>query len=426
MSDLLSETDQASEEAVVPEDEPTTDTPNTLSVAQASAAAPVDMASTGDATSISADEIALYDRQIRLWGVKAQEMLRSSNILLIGLKALGNEIAKNLVLAGVGTLTIIDHEVVTADDLAAQVFVSEEHIGQNRAQAALPQIQKLNSRVLLFTDTEPVMSKLPEYFSSFDVTIATGLPLEMLCTINAACRFFSRKFYAADTHGMYGYVFVDLVIHDFVVERERGNKVTKPGDIEAPTRNIQSVTTKRENGKVIEVVTKREAYSALILANSSPLPASISKNRRSRLRVSPLLSCLRALFDFQKLSGGRLPSHNRADLEIFTRLANEKHLELQLPIETLRADFLRSFIQNLGSELAPVVAFLGGALAQDVINVLGQREQPLQNLLLFDGEELQGPVYSMHPIFDDNLTSDMTNGALNGASENLNGTMLAT
>ena len=82
---------------------------------------------------------------------------------------------------------------------------------------------------------------------------------------------------------------------------------------------------------------------------------------------------------------------------MFTSLANEKHKELLLPIETLRADFLRMFLQNLGSEIAPVCAFLGGALAQDVINVLGQREQPLQNMLLFDGETFEAPVYALHP-----------------------------
>jgi len=50
---------------------------------------------------------------------------------LITLKALGNEIAKNLVLAGIGSLTIVDHEVVTDDDLCSQFFVSEEDIGKN-------------------------------------------------------------------------------------------------------------------------------------------------------------------------------------------------------------------------------------------------------------------------------------------------------
>lgn len=56
--------------------------------------------------------------------------LRSANILLITFKALANEIAKNLVLAGIGSLTILDHEVVTEMDLGAQFFVSQEHVGQ--------------------------------------------------------------------------------------------------------------------------------------------------------------------------------------------------------------------------------------------------------------------------------------------------------
>lgn len=57
--------------------------------------------------------------------------IRSANILLITFKALANEIAKNLVLAGIGTLTIVDHETVKEEDLGAQFFISEEHIGQN-------------------------------------------------------------------------------------------------------------------------------------------------------------------------------------------------------------------------------------------------------------------------------------------------------
>lgn len=57
--------------------------------------------------------------------------LRTSNILLINIKALANEIAKNLVLAGIGSLTIIDSEVVQDDDLGSQFFISEEQIGLN-------------------------------------------------------------------------------------------------------------------------------------------------------------------------------------------------------------------------------------------------------------------------------------------------------
>lgn len=57
--------------------------------------------------------------------------LRSANILLIGMRALANEIAKNLVLAGIGSLTILDDQVVTEDDLGSQFFISELHLGMN-------------------------------------------------------------------------------------------------------------------------------------------------------------------------------------------------------------------------------------------------------------------------------------------------------
>ena len=45
------------------------------------------------------------------------------------MKALGNEIAKNLALAGVGSLTIVDDEILLEEDLGAQFLVSEQHLG---------------------------------------------------------------------------------------------------------------------------------------------------------------------------------------------------------------------------------------------------------------------------------------------------------
>jgi ubiquitin-like 1-activating enzyme E1 A len=91
--------------------------------------APATMATATE--SLSADEIALYDRQLRLWGIEAQNRMRKANILLITIRALGNEIAKNLVLAGIGSLTVLDAENVSQADVVSQFFVTEEHIGRN-------------------------------------------------------------------------------------------------------------------------------------------------------------------------------------------------------------------------------------------------------------------------------------------------------
>lgn len=346
------------------------------------------------------DEIALYDRQIRLWGVQAQEKIRNANILLITMKALANEVAKNLVLAGIRSLTIVDHEPVAETDVGAQFFISAADVGKNRAEAAAPQVRRLNPRVNVIVDTEDITHKGPSYFQSFDIVIATDLQPVTLNVINTATRVNHKAFYAAGVHGLYGFIFSDLIQHDYVIEREKGNRETllQP---ESRTRSVIDVKTKKENGKLIEMVTKREVYSTWFLASDAAiLPAEYLKSRRRLKAVTPLLSCLRALWEFVQLQNGRLPSHSHEDLTLFTRLATQKHKALGLPIETLRADILRSFMQNVGSELAPVTAVLGGQLAQDVINVLGQRQQPIQNMVVFDGDSNEAPMYALHPEGD--------------------------
>ncbi|KFY84545.1 hypothetical protein V500_09212 [Pseudogymnoascus sp. VKM F-4518 (FW-2643)] len=350
-------------------------------------------------TGITADEIALYDRQIRLWGVKAQEKIRNANVLLISMRALANEIAKNLVLAGINSLTIIDHSIVTERDLGAQFFITETDVGKNRAEAAAPQIRNLNPRVNVIVDTDDISIKGPGYFQTYDIVIATDLLPDTLNLINTATRVNNKPFYAAGVQGLYGFIFADLIQHDYVIEREKGNRETllQP---ETRTRSVIDAKTKKEGGKLIEMVTKREVYSTWFLASdTAPLPQDYAKSRRRLKAVTPILSCFRALWEFQQLYDGRFPS-NHADIAAFTTLATSKHRALGLPTETLRAEVLRSFLQNLGAETAPVAAILGGQVAQDVINVLGQRQQPIQNLVLFDGDSMDAPVYALHPDGD--------------------------
>jgi len=61
---------------------------------------------------ITEAEAALYDRQIRLWGLDAQKRLRGASVLLIGLGGVGAEIAKNIILSGVKAITLLDNATV--------------------------------------------------------------------------------------------------------------------------------------------------------------------------------------------------------------------------------------------------------------------------------------------------------------------------
>jgi len=345
---------------------------------------------------MSADEIALYDRQIRLWGMQAQKKIQAANILVITVKALANEIAKNLVLAGIASLTLLDDHIVSDADLGAQFLLTQDDIGQNRAVAASAQLQALNPRVKVYSDPASVMTKGPSYFSEFDVVVATDLPPTTLAFVNTATRLYNRRFYAVGSHGLYGYAFCDLIEHDFVVKRDKGNVATPVGS-ETRTRSVVDVKTQKEGDKTVEMVAKREMYSTWDLASeTSALPVEYTSSKRRLKAVTPVLSCLRALWAFHAVHG-RNPTAARSDLEFFTKSATQCHSLLSLPSETLRSEILRSFLQNIGSEIAPVSAILGGQVAQDIINVLGQSQQPIQNMIVFDGNKMEANMYSLHP-----------------------------
>ncbi|KAL9083765.1 MAG: hypothetical protein Q9159_005604 [Coniocarpon cinnabarinum] len=343
----------------------------------------------------SPDEIALYDRQIRLWGMEAQNAIRNARILLITVKALGNEIAKNLVLAGIDSLTISDLSPVEAEDLGAQFFLTEEDIGKN--------IQKLNPRVKCsILPGDPFTSQETSYVQGFDIVIATDLPVVKLNIVNDATRINQTRFYCAGSHGVYGYMFADLIQHTFSYERDPSNSLLKPGDAETPTRVIVDVKRVDTAEKRKELVTKREIYQPLRLINLAPLPADIlSKPRRLRA-ISPLLPCLRALWEFESLHEGarkdaRPSIDSSGDLGTLSILVNDKVKELQLPGGHVNSDFMRTFVQNAYAELAPTSAFIGAALSQDAINVLGGKQQPCQNLMLFNGEGGKAEVLALVP-----------------------------
>ena len=57
--------------------------------------------------------------------------MRESRILLVGLKGLHSEVCKNLVLAGVNSVTILENETVSAADLGAHLFLTEDALGKN-------------------------------------------------------------------------------------------------------------------------------------------------------------------------------------------------------------------------------------------------------------------------------------------------------
>jgi molybdopterin/thiamine biosynthesis adenylyltransferase len=89
-----------------------------------------------------------------------QEKLQSNSVLVVGMKGLGLEIAKNIVLMGVKHLTIADGAPVQLRDLSSNFFLSEADVGKPRAQAVRAKLQELNDRCELKLHEGPVTEEL--------------------------------------------------------------------------------------------------------------------------------------------------------------------------------------------------------------------------------------------------------------------------
>lgn len=54
-----------------------------------------------------------FDRQIRLWGPHGQRAIANANVLILGSGSIASEIGKNLTLGGIGSITFVDHALIT-------------------------------------------------------------------------------------------------------------------------------------------------------------------------------------------------------------------------------------------------------------------------------------------------------------------------
>lgn len=88
---------------------------------------------------------SLYSRQLYVLGHEAMRRMGASNVLIVGLKGLGVEVAKNIALAGVKSLTLHDPEPVQMADLSSQFFLTPADVGKPRDEVTAPRVAELNA-----------------------------------------------------------------------------------------------------------------------------------------------------------------------------------------------------------------------------------------------------------------------------------------
>jgi len=141
-------------------------------------------------TVLSNDEILRYSRHLIMpeVGMEGQQKLKAAKVLCIGAGGLGSPLALYLTAAGVGTLGIVDFDVVDYTNLQRQVIHTTNDVGRKKLDSAGEKLKAINPFLELRTfETKLTSANALDLFREFDI-IADGtdnFPTRYL--VNDAC-----------------------------------------------------------------------------------------------------------------------------------------------------------------------------------------------------------------------------------------------
>jgi len=143
-----------------------------------------------DIADLSSDELLRYARHLTLpgIGIAGQQKLKAARVLLVGAGGLGSPAALYLAAAGVGTLGIVDHDVVDLSNLQRQVLHETPALGERKTRSASRRIAGINPHVNVETfDTRLSSANAREIIRAFDLVLdgSDNFPTRYL--VNDAC-----------------------------------------------------------------------------------------------------------------------------------------------------------------------------------------------------------------------------------------------
>ncbi|OAY64877.1 SUMO-activating enzyme subunit 1B-2 [Ananas comosus] len=314
-----------------------------------------------DEEELTAQETALYDRQIRVWGVDAQKRLSRAHVLISGLSGATAELCKNIVLAGVGSLTLVDPRPVTEDACNANFLILPENIngGRSLADVCCESLKDFNPMVRVSAEKGDLMQSDGEFFNKFDVVVISCCSSKAKKLINEKCRKRSRRmaFYTVECRDSCGEIFVDLQNYTYM---QKSSDDTAECQLDFPSLE--------------------EAISIPWM----DLPRKVSK----------LFFAMRVLDMFESSKERNPGETSISDLPEILKLREEMcNAQSVKDYDSLVPQSLLERLLAAGTkEHPPVCAILGGILGQEVIKAISGKGGPLKNFFYFDAADGKGVI----------------------------------
>jgi molybdopterin/thiamine biosynthesis adenylyltransferase len=157
------------------------------------------------------DQLLRYSRHILLdeIGIEGQQRLLAGHALVIGAGGLGSPVALYLGTAGVGRITLVDHDTVDLTNLQRQIAHRMDRIGQPKVMSAAQSIHEINPEVEVETLVQRAdASTLAALVEAADVVLDCSDNFTTRHAVNAACVRHARPLVSGAAIGFDGQVSV--------------------------------------------------------------------------------------------------------------------------------------------------------------------------------------------------------------------------
>ncbi|KAG5545562.1 hypothetical protein RHGRI_017908 [Rhododendron griersonianum] len=155
----------------------------------------------------------------RIWGEQGQAALEKASICLLNCGPTGSETLKNLVLGGIGSITVIDGSKVEVGDLGNNFMVDESSVGESKAKTVCTFLQELNDAVKAkFIEEYPkaLIETNPSFFSQFTLVVATQLVEDSMVKLERICREANVMLIFARSYGLTGFIRICVKEHTVI------------------------------------------------------------------------------------------------------------------------------------------------------------------------------------------------------------------
>lgn len=108
-----------------------------------------------------------FTRSQMLFGKEAMEKIYKSRVVVLGLGGVGGQCCEALIRGGVGTLVVVDNDVITESNINRQLFATEKTVGVRKTSAAYERLKSINSEAeIIVRDVFINDETLPEIITS--------------------------------------------------------------------------------------------------------------------------------------------------------------------------------------------------------------------------------------------------------------------